>query len=156
MTLQSPTVSANPESASILKTIQSLGVFKSFLDELQSVREAPGLGLIRAGRTPWIAAIARSLNRPLLVLTDKPSTAAVVYDELQFWLGGRPVEILSAPDPLFYEPGAWDPVIRGERICALTALIKYQLPGRVFPDPEASPATRSLPRTGFQNGRIKK
>lgn len=159
MTLQSPAVSANPESASILKTIQSLGVFKSFLEDLQSVREASGLGLIRAGRTPWIAAITRSLNRPLLVLTDKPSTAAVVYDELQFWLGGRPVEILSAPDPLFYEAGAWDPVIRGERIRALTALIKHQLPGKtkgedapIVVAPLRAAMTRTAERKSFLKG----
>lgn len=107
-----------------------------FFHELRKFRlERGGRGWIRSGRPLLIAALASDPKlaevgtRPILILTDKPSTANLIADELQFWVESRPVQIFPAPDPLFYEPGAWGPEIRAERIRVLTSLAKRALPG---------------------------
>lgn len=118
----------------ILETIRSTRFFREFTDDLLSdtgtgQSEPDGAGLLRAGRTPFTAAVASSTKRPIVYLTDKPSVANLVYDELGFWNSGRGVDLFPAPDPLFYEPGTWDLSIRADRIRVLTMLAKMAMPG---------------------------
>lgn len=113
----------------LLEKIRSSAVFRDFSADLDSRRAKGSAGLLRAARPPFIAALAESVPNAIFVLTDKPSNANLLFDEIQLWSGARPIENFPAPDPLFYEPGAWDIAIRADRIRALTSLAKLALPG---------------------------
>jgi hypothetical protein len=45
----------------------------------------PPLGLRRSARLPWLVALEQSIQRPLLLLTDRNDHAMMLADELALW-----------------------------------------------------------------------
>jgi transcription-repair coupling factor (superfamily II helicase) len=126
------------------------------LDQVKLGGTLPGLGLIRAGRLPVLAALSKDLNVPILLVTDRADRALTLYDELSFWLPDNPRFHFPEPTPLFYEQAAWGAVTRRDRLQALTALAMHHLPGvkqdlepTVIVAPLRALMTRTLPRRDF-------
>ena len=81
------------------------------------------IGVSDPGKPVILAALARRLGVPLLVLTANPSRAEALVEELPAWLGGAiPVFAFPERDPLPYERIAPDPDAVRERLRALGAL----------------------------------
>jgi transcription-repair coupling factor (superfamily II helicase) len=112
----------------LLEQICELPAYQRMLVELQSGKSLPGLALPRAARLPVLAALHSSLNRPVLLVTDRADHALQLHDELAFWAPHVSRYIFSEPNPLFYEDAAWGSITRRERLQALTVLSLYHLP----------------------------
>jgi transcription-repair coupling factor (superfamily II helicase) len=140
----------------LLDTICNLAAYQHLLESLRAGEHLPGLGLPRAARLPVLAALHQDLDRPVLLLTDRADHALSLADELPFWLPQTRLSLFPEPNPLFYEQGAWGASTRRERLQALVALARYQLPSVEKP---SSPLvivasaravmTRTLPRRDF-------
>jgi transcription-repair coupling factor (superfamily II helicase) len=139
-----------------LPLLRSLPDYQAILNELMVCRHLPGLGLPRAARPPFFAALERDFGKPILFITDRADRAIKFLDELDFWAEANDRLFFPEPAPLFYEQGAWGSQVRQNRIQSLSALAVFLLPG--LPKPEKSPVlisslravmTRTLPRRDF-------
>lgn len=117
----------------MFETISGIPQWRELIDSLKEghLEQAQSLGILRSARFAALSALRKALPHPILYILDKPSHANLALDELKFWLPQAEILSFPAPDPLFYEPGAWDPFIRAERIKTLTRLAEIQLPGKV-------------------------
>jgi transcription-repair coupling factor (superfamily II helicase) len=127
-------------------------------DVFQMVSEGhaiPPLGLRRSARLPWLAALYQSLERPLILITDRNDHALLLADELSLWDAQSPRLFFPEPNPLFYENAPWGLTTRRDRLMVMTSLAGYQIPGAPKPAPPIiiAPAravmTRTLPRRDF-------
>jgi transcription-repair coupling factor (superfamily II helicase) len=97
------------------------------LDRLRSRMSADGalmLGVSDGAKAAVLAALARDVSRPILIITAKPQHAEALVDELQAWLGdtaGR-VLLFSERDALPYERLTPDPDDVQRRLAVLDAL----------------------------------
>ncbi len=118
-------------------------------------RPVSALGMRRAARLPWLAALWQTLARPILLLTDRNDHALLLADELALWAPKLPRLFFPEPNPLFYENAPWALSTRRDRLLTLTALAGLHVPG----SPKAAPPvvvapvravmTRTLPRRDF-------
>src|SRR4030065_1116863 len=79
-------------------------------DLIQMIRDGrsiPALGLRRAARLPWLAALHQSVERPALLITDRNDHALMLADELALWTPNVPRLFFPEPNPLFYENAPW-------------------------------------------------
>jgi transcription-repair coupling factor (superfamily II helicase) len=112
----------------------------------------PPLGLRRSARLPWLAALRHSIERPLLLITDRNDHALMLADELALWAPKLPRMFFPEPNPLFYENAPWGLTTRRDRLMVLTTLAGYQIPGTAKPTPPIIIApvralmARTLPR----------
>ncbi|HSB66213.1 MAG TPA: DEAD/DEAH box helicase, partial [Anaerolineales bacterium] len=95
----------------------------------------PPLGVRRAGRLPWLAALRQSLDRSILVITDRNDHALLLADELALWAPQLPRLFFPEPTPLFYENAPWGLTTRRDRLSVLTTLAGFHIPG----SPKQSP-----------------
>jgi len=95
----------------------------------------PPLGLRRAARLPWLAALRDSVERPILLLTDRNDRAMMLADELSLWAPGINRLFFPEPTPLFYENAPWGLTTRRDRLMVLTNLAGYHIPGGEKPAP---------------------
>ena len=115
----------------------------------------PALGLRRAARLPWLAALRQSIDQPLLLITDRNDRALMLADELELWAPQLPRLFFPEPNPLFYENAPWGLTTRRDRLMVLTSLAGYHIPGATRPAPPIIIApvravmTRTLPRRDF-------
>ncbi len=83
--------------------------------------------IYHAARPYLVAALARSLNQPLLVITPRGNRARQWVDELRIWLPDEvPVHNFADPDALPYERIAWAPETRQRRLEALVSLLTWE------------------------------
>jgi len=97
-----------------------------------SARQAPAgpIGIYHAARTYLVAALARSLNQPLLVITPRSNRARQWVDELRIWLPDEvPVHNFADPDALPFERIAWAPETRQRRLEGLVNLLVWDHDG---------------------------
>ena len=141
---------------SLIQTLQGLPQYASLLENLQQGVVQPGLGLSRAARLPLLAALHASMDRTVLLVTDRADHALSQFDELGFWAEGVPRFHFAEPNPLFYEQAAWGIATRRERLQALTGLAQYHLPFAEKPNippvivtSARSLMTRTLPRRDY-------
>ncbi len=93
--------------------------------ESVSAHAAPqsiSLSLLRAARPPLLAALARRLSTPVVLLTARAERALLLRDEIAAWDPQVEPLIFSEPTPVFYEPSPWGPRTVRERITALAGL----------------------------------
>ncbi|NMC13769.1 MAG: transcription-repair coupling factor [Chloroflexi bacterium] len=126
------------------------------LDAVEAGEKISPLGLRRASRLPLLSALQWSLNRPILLLTDRTDHALTLLDELALWLPDHPRLLFSEPNPLFYENAAWSDNTRRDRLQVLTLLAIYHIPGAIKPEkhpviiaPARAVMTRTMPRRDF-------
>ena len=87
------------------------------------------LGVYHAARPYLVAALAQSLNRPLVVLTARSNRARQWVDELRVWLPDEvPVQLFADPDALPYERIPWAPETRQRRLESLAGLLDASAP----------------------------
>src|SRR3990170_1273846 len=88
-------------------------------------RESVALGLPRAARLPFVAALAADLNRPALLVAARSDRALVFNEELPVWTpphSHTPIHFFPEPNPLPYEYAPWGPRTVRQRITALASL----------------------------------
>ncbi|MDY6872783.1 MAG: transcription-repair coupling factor [Chloroflexota bacterium] len=144
----------------LLDKIGDLPAYQELLTRLktglETVETARGLGLPRAARLPLVARLQRDLDRPVLLISNRADRALALNEELQFWLGERPVHYFPEPNPLFYEQAGWGQGTRRDRLQVLTMLARLLIPGASPPDmlpvlvaPVRALMTRTIPRRDF-------
>jgi len=107
----------------LLALFESIEAYRALRADLKSGELLPPLGLLRSARPPILAALARDLQRPMLVVTGSVERAKALAHSLRDW-SSTPERILHFPEPptLFYERAPWtDEVIVG-RLQVLAAL----------------------------------
>ena len=94
------------------------------LDAPSQGRDAWRLPVLRATRPLLLAALAQSLDRPLLVIAAKPDRAQALYDSLRAYGLATSDRLLRFPEPaaLFYERAPWPREVVAERLQVLTRL----------------------------------
>ncbi len=130
--------------------------FQPVFVDLQAGQELSALGLRRAARLPFLAALHSELKRPILFVTDRTDRALAMQEELSLWAPQSTRLFFPEPTPLFYENAAWGENTRRERLTALTALASYHIPGApsnptppIIVVPGRGLMTRTLPRRDF-------
>ena len=81
----------------ILELLSSQPAFQKLADEIRSGNTQDQLGLARATRIPFLAAVQAELDRPLLLITDKIDRALVLEDEWDFWFQDQPLHVSLNP-----------------------------------------------------------
>ncbi|MFQ6100565.1 MAG: transcription-repair coupling factor [Anaerolineae bacterium] len=107
----------------LLGWFNALEPYRILRADLASGEMPPPLGLLRAARPALLAALARDLKRPMLVVAGSVERAKALAHSLRDW-SPAPEYILRFPEPLalFYECTPWtDEVIVG-RLRVLAAL----------------------------------
>ncbi|MGD2104557.1 MAG: CarD family transcriptional regulator, partial [Anaerolineae bacterium] len=107
----------------LLATLRALEPFRRLKEDLQRGDLPAPLGLMRAARAPVVAALARDVARPLLVVTGTVNRAQKLTQSLRDWTGGS-TEIRRFPEPLtlFYDRAPWTEEIIVGRLAVLAAL----------------------------------
>ena len=108
--------------APLLGIIDELPGYRRLVEALQQKRGNPGAVVPDAAKPYFIAALHRSLRRPLMVVTAQPEAAKQLYEQLLAWHPSSQVKLLPEPDALPYEHIASDPATGLERLRALFAL----------------------------------
>ncbi|HEX7588637.1 MAG TPA: transcription-repair coupling factor, partial [Anaerolineae bacterium] len=106
----------------LLPLIESLPAFEALAAALRA-QPTVTAEVIEAARSPMLAALSRSLDAPIVVLTARSDRAKQLADELNVWRhesGG--VSIFPEPDPLFYERMPWNAETIAARLGAFAAL----------------------------------
>lgn len=141
------------ELETIIDRISSSSTY--IIESIKEGRSITPLGLRRSARLPWLAAIYQSLERPLLIITDRNDHALMLADELALWAPKIPLLFFPEPTPLFYENAPWGLTTRRDRLLVLTNLADFQIPGSPKPTapviiaPVRSVMARTLPRREF-------
>ena len=140
----------------ILDAIRGLPPFGQFADAVQKDQAMYPISVPRSFRLPLLAALEPSLNRPLVVVSDRFDHATRLYEEMSVWLPEGNCYLFSEPTPLFYEDSAWEMSTRRDRMQVLTLLSAYNIP---FAKKPAQPPiiftttralmTRTIPRRDF-------
>ncbi len=109
------------------------------------------LGILASARSYVAAALAVSLQRPVLLLTARPETARQLVELLQVWLGpdaGR-VYHFAPPEALPFERVVWSRETRQARLASLAALARLRNPGgQDLPPPIVVSPVRALVQQG--------
>ncbi|OGO24015.1 MAG: transcription-repair coupling factor [Chloroflexi bacterium RBG_16_51_16] len=139
----------------ILEFIRGIQHYQGLLDKLKTDQHTSALGLPRAARLPFLAALAEDLRRPILLLTDRADHSLTLFDEFAFWYK-YPRYLFAEPTPLFYEQAAWGQNTRRERLLALAVLTAQEeaasngfYPAPVIVASARSLMTRILPKKEF-------
>ncbi|HLA98681.1 MAG TPA: transcription-repair coupling factor [Anaerolineales bacterium] len=117
--------------------------------------EIEKIGLRRAARLPVLAALYATLQKPILLLTERADLALTLMDELALWLPVAPRLHFPEPNPLFYEKEPWGENTRRDRLMVLTRLAAYHIPNAAVGPAEIIIASaralmaRTLPRRDF-------
>ncbi len=91
---------------------------------------AAPIEVFHAARPYVVAALARTLNQPLVILTARSLRARQWVDELRIWLPDEvPVHSFADPDALPYERIPWAPETRQRRLEALVGLLTWDASG---------------------------
>ncbi len=137
--------------------IQAIGTeAKSLFSAIQAGENIPDLGLRRSARLPFLVALSQTLQRPVLLLTERTDHALTLADELELWAPDASRLLFPEPTPLFYENAPWGMATRRDRLTVLTSLALYHIPGATPPErppiivaPIRAVMTRTLPRRDF-------
>jgi Transcription-repair coupling factor (superfamily II helicase) len=141
------------------ETLIRFNELEGFSELLERLRGEPvqiPISLPRSVRLPFMAALQRSLQKPLVFITSKADRLQSMYEEFGFWSKDGRNYIFAEPAPLFYEKINWGRDTRRDRMETLVALAQGYLPNRVEDSyPEViftsvkSLMTRSVPRRDF-------
>jgi transcription-repair coupling factor (superfamily II helicase) len=106
----------------LLALFELLEPYRALREDLQSGEALPALGLLRAARPAFLAALARDLQRPMLVVVGSVERAKALAHSLRDW-SLTPERILRFPEPLtlFYERAPWTDEVIAERLHVLSA-----------------------------------
>ena len=130
--------------------------FNDLLERVESGTSQIPISLPRSVRLPFMAALQRNTQKPLLFITSKSDRLQSMYEEFSFWEAGERNFIFAEPTPLFYEKINWSRDTRSDRMETLVALGQAFLPGKkeeklpqVIFTSVKSLMTRTIPRRDF-------
>ena len=108
----------------LLSWLSDLPAYRHLLEEVSSGDFPPPLGLLHSARPAVIAALARDLRRPILLVAGSVARARTLYQALTDW-HPEPARVLRLPEPptLFYERAPWPRETVAARIAVLRALL---------------------------------
>ncbi|MGD8997014.1 MAG: transcription-repair coupling factor [Anaerolineae bacterium] len=111
----------------LLAALDRVEAYHALREDLRQGELPAPLGLMRAARGPVLAALARDLNRPLLVVAGTVARAQQLIQSLSDWLPDV-ATLLRFPEPLtlFYDRAPWTTEIIIGRLCVLSALYARQ------------------------------
>jgi transcription-repair coupling factor (superfamily II helicase) len=115
----------------LLSWLSDLPAYRDLREEVGSGDFPPPLGLLRSARPAVVAALARDLKRPILLVTGSVARARALHQSLTDW-HPEPSRVLRLPEPptLFYERAPWPRETVAARLAVLRALLD-PLPGLV-------------------------
>jgi len=135
---------------------QDLEGFSGLLQQLKDETSSVPISLPRSVRLPFMAALEKKLQKPLLFITSKADRLQSMYEEYDFWSSNPQHFVFAEPAPLFYEKIVWGQDTRRERIETLVSLAKTYLPKGSLESPNQviftsvkSVMTRTIPRREF-------
>jgi transcription-repair coupling factor (superfamily II helicase) len=110
-----------------MAAFDSLEPYHALREDLKQGEMPAPLGLMRAARAPVLAALARDLNQPLLLVAGTVTRAQQLVQSLGDWLPD-PATLLRFPEPLtlFYDRAPWTAEIIIGRLRVLSALYAQQ------------------------------
>ena len=139
-----------------INSIISTSEFQDLTEKITSSDKILNLGLGKSARLPIASAIYKSLNKPILLITQKTDRALTLLDEFSFWQKDIKPQLFPEPTALFYENAPWGENTRRERLDVLTSLAQEFIPGNkanIIPTfiiaPVRAIMARTLPRRVF-------
>jgi transcription-repair coupling factor (superfamily II helicase) len=104
-------------------SFEKLDAYRCLQEELTGGVAPPPLGVLRAVRPALLAALARDLERPMLVVAGSVERAKHLVQSLADW-SLAPERILRFPEPLtlFYERAPWTDEVVSGRLRVLSSL----------------------------------
>ncbi|MBN1977486.1 MAG: hypothetical protein JW918_08795, partial [Anaerolineae bacterium] len=107
----------------LLSSFGALEAYRRLQEDLAGGAALPPLGLMRAARPALLAALARDLGRPMLVVAGTVERAKGLAQSLGDW-SPAPGRIQRFPEPLtlFYERAPWTDEVVSGRLRVLSAL----------------------------------
>ena len=149
-------MSETPILADVVSTLQAHPAFREIVQAFQTGERIANLSLPRAARLPILAALHKTLDKPILLLTGRTDFALTLVDELPLWDSGSPQILFPEPNPLFYENAPWGVTTRRDRLLTLFTLASQQIPGApkskqapIILAPARALMSRTLPRRDF-------
>ncbi|MFN3761801.1 MAG: hypothetical protein ACK4WK_01200 [Anaerolineae bacterium] len=108
----------------LLSWLSDLPAYRQLREELQAGDFPPPLGLLRSARPAVVAALARDLGRPILLVAGSVARARAIHQALLDW-HPEPARVLRLPEPptLFYERAPWPRETIAARLAVLRALL---------------------------------
>ncbi|MBI4187124.1 MAG: transcription-repair coupling factor [Chloroflexi bacterium] len=106
----------------LLGLIEEMPAYRRLTAELRQQEDGAGAAVLSAARPYLIAALYRSLRRPVLVVTAQPEDSKRLHEQLLAWCDSARVRLLPEPDALPYQRIATDTSTETERVQALSAL----------------------------------
>ncbi len=111
----------------LLPLIESTPEFQTLTLAIRRER-AVASAVIESARPALLAALARELNVPLVVLTPRADRAKQIVEELAIWTRDANAFLFAEPEALFYERIPWSPETVSARLGALSALALARAP----------------------------
>ena len=135
----------------LLASFESLELYRSLREDLQSGEVSFSLGLLRAARPALLAALARDLERPMLVIAGSVERAKALTHSLRDW-SFAPERILRFPEPLplFYERAPWTDEIIVGRLKVLADLYSQSADPQLIIASARALMQRTLPLRQFR------
>jgi len=106
----------------LLDLIEGTPEYQKLLEELKKQSGGTGAVVLEAAKPYFIAALYKSLRRPMLVVTAQPENCQKLHEQLATWSNLRGVKLFPEPDALPYERTAADASSGLERVQVLSAL----------------------------------
>ncbi|MCX7682549.1 MAG: transcription-repair coupling factor [Anaerolineae bacterium] len=135
----------------LLASFERLAPYRALREELLSGDVPPPLGLLHAARPPLLAALARDLQRPLLVIVGSAERSRSLFHSLRDW-SPAPELVLRFPEPpaLFYEAIPWSEEVIAGRLQVIHSLYSAAGTGLVVVTSVRALMQRTLPYRHFR------
>ncbi|MBN1285964.1 MAG: transcription-repair coupling factor [Anaerolineae bacterium] len=106
----------------LLDLLHHTGPYTALRETLAGGGHPGDLNLLRAARPFVLAALARDLKRPVLVVTARVDRAYNIAEQIPAWTPDVPVLRFAEPGPVFYERAPWGDRARLSRVQVLAHL----------------------------------
>ncbi|KAB2861506.1 MAG: hypothetical protein F9K46_08370, partial [Anaerolineae bacterium] len=118
----------NMQLNGLLDVLAGTEAFQSLVKVLNT-QAYPDQMVVRSARPYVVAALARELARPVLVVTARVERAYDIAEQLPAWLPNTPILRFQEPTAMFYERAPWTEVVTRARLQTLAALAPPIVPG---------------------------
>ncbi len=140
----------------LLAWFDALPAYRALREDLRAGGSLPPLGLLRTARPALVAALARDLDHPILLVAGSVERARALHQSLRHW-HPDPARVLRFPEPptLFYERAPWTQEVISGRLAVLCGLAfppPAQTGGMVVVASARALMQPTLPRQQFRLG----
>jgi transcription-repair coupling factor (superfamily II helicase) len=106
----------------LLQLIEDTPEYRRLVDELKESDGETKAVVLKAAKPYLMAALYRSLGKPMVVVSAQPENCQKLYEQIGSW-GSSEVKLFPEPDALPYERISADASTELERVQALSALV---------------------------------